>query len=189
MSDIPPWIGEPLYPMTHFIGYRPLHVDVDSEPRLFRGWRVGPYVEKAETVAHTFVASWVSIVFLALMSRGAAFAERHVPMVIAGARYMAFQAMWVRLTQGYSLRCRRDAPLRLLVLPAIPTALHHPRQHDLLLDRRRHNEALRPLRQAGTHGSVDAERQPAGGAAAILAATNPEIHALGWWFVPAMLSR
>ncbi|KZO96306.1 hypothetical protein CALVIDRAFT_537475 [Calocera viscosa TUFC12733] len=190
MSDIPPWFGERFYPLTHFIGYRRRNVE-PREPLFFKTVRASKWAGQVELVAHTFIATWVSIVFLALMSRGAPFRERQVPVVIAafGAVAVLIFAMW---------KVPASQP-RCVILANTLCAIIGVGIAKLFALSGRLN-LQEPLEGGGwacpaTALSVALAAcqllnltHPPGGAVAILAASSPEVYALGWWAVPAVLT-
>lgn len=60
--DIPAKYGQKLYPLTHFLGYRPEHSQ--GRTRFLPEYRDKPWVKKAENVLHTGIATWVGLVLL-----------------------------------------------------------------------------------------------------------------------------
>lgn len=63
--DIPPTIGQKLYPLSHLLGYRPSYPTNDHErTRFLPHIRDKPHWKKAENILQTAIATWVGLVLL-----------------------------------------------------------------------------------------------------------------------------
>ncbi|KZO96307.1 hypothetical protein CALVIDRAFT_515139 [Calocera viscosa TUFC12733] len=190
MSDIPPWFGERFYPLTHVIGFRRPNVQ-PREPRFFKSPRGRRWAERVELVVHTFFATWVSIVFLALISQAAPYGDGHVPMLIA-----AFGAEAVLLFVSFKLpqsqpRCVVLANTLSAIIGVVFTKLFALSGR---LDLEQPFEVV-GWACAATIMSVALcvcqllhLTHPPAGATALLAVESVEVYTLGWLYIPAVLT-
>jgi hypothetical protein len=63
--DIPPSLGNAIYPVSYFLGYRKSHPKDEQDPLLVaKGLRSGGLMRKVEYWAHTLVAAYVGLILV-----------------------------------------------------------------------------------------------------------------------------
>lgn len=78
--DIPRPFGQKYYPLTHIIGFRPEYNE--NRTRFLPKFRTKAWVRRTENIMQTAVATWVGLVFLALLARAGPFHSRNVPLIV-----------------------------------------------------------------------------------------------------------
>jgi hypothetical protein len=56
--DIPPSLGQRLYPFSHFLGYRAHPTYKRGQAKVFKSLRSEPWVVKAENIFQTFMGGY-----------------------------------------------------------------------------------------------------------------------------------
>lgn len=63
--DIPPSLGNAIYPVSYFLGYRKSHPKDEQDPLLVaKGLRSGGLMRKVEYWVHTLVAAYVGLILV-----------------------------------------------------------------------------------------------------------------------------
>ncbi|KAK9896270.1 hypothetical protein P389DRAFT_76999 [Cystobasidium minutum MCA 4210] len=107
MGDIPPWLGDRLWPASRFLGYRPVRYEIanqDPDPsergrflplklhnhpkfsgtsRTLARLRENSFVQKVLEICRSFVGSFIGVALVAVMARSQPFLRRRAPVVLA----------------------------------------------------------------------------------------------------------
>ena len=73
-------IFEATWPVSRFVGWRP--ANHTNEPSVLTSFRSNAFVTNIEHIVHTAIATFVSIVLLALVAHSTLYRSRSTPVVI-----------------------------------------------------------------------------------------------------------
>ncbi|KAG7527202.1 hypothetical protein FFLO_07169 [Filobasidium floriforme] len=175
--DIPPSIGNATYPISYFLGYRKSHPKDEQDPLLIaKGLRSGGLMRKVEYWVHTLVAAYVGLILVGLTSKANPFASRGAPDIIG-----AFGAMAVLLCITLSSLIGVGVA-RLFALRVPPGTFPSGYENDWAAAATAAALALLVCQ------ILESPSAP-GGAAAVIACTNPAAYHMGWMYVGYVLSE